>query len=384
MAEEYIVEDNTYILTGPEIETEVGDIMQPLDFYPQVKIKKWDNEVNFSMRLDYTTVGSTVLFDGTTINWFSADGKRKIKFYEIDNGYEMEVYLNEKPPTKEILFTIRNKELAWHFQPELTQAEIDMGCRRPDNVVNSYAVYHNSKRDNNYKTGKAFHYYRPWIVDADGNGVWGDIVLDLENETIKIVIPEDFYNNATYPIGHVAGATFGYDAGQTTAYRATANLGMSSVCGPASAGCEEVISAHVYVENANGSPRCKMAIHQWGSSGETVSLIANAVTPAIGLGFANWYYGNFALSWSISLSGDDAHPYYFLTIINEVTNSIDYFYDTYNADNASLTGNSFSTPTGFIVNGFSWLFAVYVTYQPPRTRAIPGAGAIDFFDPGIT
>jgi len=42
--------NNTFISKEKEFETEVGDLLQT-DFFPQVKIKRWSNEANFSLRL---------------------------------------------------------------------------------------------------------------------------------------------------------------------------------------------------------------------------------------------------------------------------------------------------------------------------------------------
>ena len=54
--EEYVQKDNTFIrLIKPDLEdrleVEIGDIKQPDTFYPQIKIKSWDNEVNASFRI---------------------------------------------------------------------------------------------------------------------------------------------------------------------------------------------------------------------------------------------------------------------------------------------------------------------------------------------
>ncbi|GAJ08531.1 unnamed protein product, partial [marine sediment metagenome] len=72
-------------------------------------------------------------------------------------GFEFEIVLKEKPATNQIVLDIQARGLRFSYQPPLTQQEIDRGADRPDNVVGSYAVYHATKKNNQYMTGKAFH-----------------------------------------------------------------------------------------------------------------------------------------------------------------------------------------------------------------------------------
>jgi len=74
---------------------------------------------------------------------------------------------------------------------------------RPENVVGSYAVYHKTKKNHkqgeeNYKTGKVAHIYRPKIIDANGNWVWGE--MKINNNQIIVTVPQDFFDNGAYPI----------------------------------------------------------------------------------------------------------------------------------------------------------------------------------------
>lgn len=126
------------------------------------------------------------------------------------NCFEFEVILKKKPATNIIQFNIETNNLKFYYQPELTQEEIDTGHFRPENVIGSYAVYHESKKDNEYKTGKAFHIFRPRIIDSIGNEVWGELNINTEEKTLTVTIPQEFLDTATYPVRHAAGLTFGY------------------------------------------------------------------------------------------------------------------------------------------------------------------------------
>jgi hypothetical protein len=124
--------------------------------------------------------------------------------------FEFEVILKKKPATNIIQFNIETNNLTFYYQPELTQEEIDTDHFRPENAIGSYAVYHESKKNNEYKTGKAFHIYRPRIIDSIGNEAWGELNISTEEETLTVTIPQEFLDAATYPVRHAAGLTFGY------------------------------------------------------------------------------------------------------------------------------------------------------------------------------
>src|SRR3990167_591565 len=180
-----VVQDNP----KDRIEVEVGDF-KSVEWQPQVKLMRWDNEVNLSVRQ---------VSEGTP------------NFYDVEEGYEFEVILTEKPATNKVRFTIETKELDFFYQPPLTQQEIDEGAVRPDDVVGSYAVYHATKGGMNdaagkeYKVGKAFHIYRPFAYDNEGNGVWCD--LNITGANLTITIPQAFLDDAVYPV--IVDPTFG-------------------------------------------------------------------------------------------------------------------------------------------------------------------------------
>jgi hypothetical protein len=134
----------------------------------------WDNETNLSVRLKENIKDSTYQSKDGKVIWKSKDQKKECHLYELDGfeygGFEIEVVLHEKPTSNVIEYTIETKELNFFYQPELTSEEVSAGIFRPANVVGSYAVYHKSKRDNGphgeYRTGKAFHIYRPLATDS--------------------------------------------------------------------------------------------------------------------------------------------------------------------------------------------------------------------------
>jgi hypothetical protein len=188
---------------------EIGDTKQPDKCYPQAKLIQWDNETNFSLRLAEEVTGSSAeLKDGSFI-WKSSDKTTEAHIYELDidedGGLEFEVILHQKPKSNVVNFTLQSKGLSFYYQPELTEKEIEDGDNRPENVVGSYAVYHSTNKNHykkrghkNYKTGKSFHIYRPFAVDAQDSTTW--CILNIENDDLTITVPQEFIDNAIYPI----------------------------------------------------------------------------------------------------------------------------------------------------------------------------------------
>lgn len=217
-----IVKENV----ADKIEIEVGDSKQ-VDFKPQVKIMRWDNEVNFSMRAE-EKAGATHVVENGVSKYITPD--YEVHQYEKpevseDGGYEFEWVLKSKPKSNLLSATIQTKELDFFYQPALTAEEIEQGSERPENVVGSYAVYHSSKKNNvvggkEYKTGKAFHIYRPEAVDADGNKTWCEIHIDTGAGLLTVTVPEKFLAKAVYPI--VVDPTFGYTTAGGTIFSSSA------------------------------------------------------------------------------------------------------------------------------------------------------------------
>lgn len=195
------------------IEVEVGDLKQQ-DWFPQVKLMRWDNEVNLSVRHE----------GGARYNFYDTE--------EGEGGYEFEVILDEKPNTNKVRFTVNHKELDFFYQPELTPEEIAEGSERPEDVVGSYAVYHKTKGGLNrsdgmdYKVGKAFHIYRPYVQDANGVAAWAD--LNVTGANLTITIPQDFLDNAVYPV--TVDPTFGYESVGGSNLTWQVEAGLNSAC----------------------------------------------------------------------------------------------------------------------------------------------------------
>ncbi|GAG95715.1 unnamed protein product, partial [marine sediment metagenome] len=200
-----------------------------------VKMWRWDNEsflgVNY---IGGETNAKINLIDGVLSQQYSTYEVNRYVLPELgDNGgFEYEVVLKIIPASNVLSFSIDMDNLDFYYQPPLNEVETpppgggvnathvwdDNGTiitHRPIDVVGSYAIYHDSKRDNKFKTGKAFHIYRPLLIDAEGNEAWAD--LNIEDGVLTITCPPEFLDSAKYPV--IVDPLFGYDTmGVNTLY----------------------------------------------------------------------------------------------------------------------------------------------------------------------
>ena len=244
------------------IEAEIGDAKQD-KFFPQVKVKRFDNEFNFSARYKHDGKGKeSYKREEGKIVW--KKGKKEAHFYEIENGYEFEVILNEKPTSNIVEFTLQTKGIDFYYQPELTDDEKARGFERPENIIGSYAVYsseakRNRKGGKKYGTGKIGHIYRPKIIDAKGQEIWG--ILNIDKEILTIEIPQEFLDSATYPV--IVDPTFGYAVvGGSTAVAGSAAGAIGSLKSTEIAMSGDIVTAiSFYAAKANNDEDIKTGIY---------------------------------------------------------------------------------------------------------------------------
>lgn len=149
------------------------------------------------------------------------------RFYNVgDAVLEWEAILHQKPGNQyRWIFPMESENLDFFYQRALTPEEIAEGYRQPDSVTGSYAVYHSSKKWNEYKTGKAFHIYRPKVYDSAGDTVWLDLSIDTVASTITLEGTRQWFRDAAYPV--TIDPTFGY----TSVGANTGNMGSSVIRG---------------------------------------------------------------------------------------------------------------------------------------------------------
>jgi len=361
--DKYTVKDNTFVNVVKDsdedrIEVEVGDSKQ-VDFKPQFKVKKWDNEVNFSIRAEEHP-GARVETVGEVIKYITPD-------YEVhqydkpnvaeDGGFEFEWVLNKKPKSNVLTATLQSKDLVFEYQQELSLEEVERK-RRPENIVGSYAVYHKTKQSNysklggkNYKIGKAFHIYRPEATDANGNKTWCDLNINVELGVLTVTVPDKWLQKAKYPV--VVDPTFGYTSIGGSSQWDYGNR-FFGVTYPAPA--DGVIdSIHVYTQAYYaGTTYLKGVV-----TDNSLSILTNGVADiaSYNYGTLSWVESAFSTSPTISNSSN----YTLGFVANNLTwmyydniGGVDYVYDSTNSYASP------QNPTGGASTGTR--FSIYATY----------------------
>jgi len=174
-------------------------------FVPNINMNKWNNECYLNVNYPFVITDEVETFDSEEIEIELENEKHK--YYVKDGKLEYEIELESKPISNEIKLDLKFSDgLNFWLQRELTQEEIEQGCGRPENVVDSYAV-HWKKKNNKYKTGKFCHIYRIKAIDKDGNWTW--CKQDITGKIWTIEIPQEFLDDAVYPI--VIDPVLGYD-----------------------------------------------------------------------------------------------------------------------------------------------------------------------------
>ena len=284
--QEYKIQKASFIKEAKDenaIQMEIGNKTKD-EFVPEMTIRKWDDEVNFNIKYKHNVAkeDQSMELDGEKIKW--KNHKTEVHFYEMEditfteldsNGkehivsqkelFEFDIILNEKPATNVVELEIETKGLSFYYQPELTQEEKNDGAFRPENVVGSYAVYHESKQGDyskmggkNYMAGKAFHIYRPKIFDAEGTEIWGQLNINEEEGILSIEVPQGFWDNAVYPVR--VDPTFGY-MGNGETYGGTINGEMSGSLFTGAVGIVTQISAYMWWNYTTAPAKCGIYKH---------------------------------------------------------------------------------------------------------------------------
>jgi len=277
-----------------KVDIEIGDIKQPI-FYPRAKLKFWDNECNFSVGViedspdggaqqnrENDKIVSWTKRDVTT-DFYSVD---ELPYYLLDRfekpsdikqfegGLEFEIIIDKKPESNIIPLSMEAKNVEFLYQRFLTDEERkQQGIHRLKCIEGSYAVYHKSKKDGKYGTGKVGHIYRP--VAIDDNGVREYCDLNIDGSNLNIIIPEEFYHNCTYPLR--VDPTFGHTGiGQSVIESGVddADITYGTVFRPSGLSEGELQWIHVYSSyrgETENNYECAAGVYNYGTS----SLLCN-------------------------------------------------------------------------------------------------------------
>jgi hypothetical protein len=341
------------------IEVILGDDKDPTTFQPQWKCMRWDNEVNLSLRLkDFDNY--TLSTEAEKIKLVTPEKEVHLYDYPIskehtEGAYEFEVILKEKPATNKIEFTLQDKDVDYFYQPPLTSEEIAQGASQPDNVTGSYAIYAKTPKTNwtggkEYKCGMIGYIFRPKIIDSVGTEVWGDLNIDTDKGILSVTIPQNFLDNAVYPVRHASGLTFGYTTkGSSSTYYDPDDILGSSLAAPSSNGNVDSVS----YAGINDDGQVKGVIV---ASDKTI--VANGVGDACARTLSgDWITATYTTKPSVT-SGTNYYPCIIMS-----TSSTQIYLTNSAATGLEDTSNSFSSPTNPTDGGtITQKLSIYATY----------------------
>jgi len=312
---------------------------------PSITLHKWNRTAGVTVELKNVvdTPNTNLLsnkvsqdYDNITVNLYN----------KTKDLFEYEIILKQKPITNHMEFNVNSTDAVFYYQPplylEYGLTEPDATCNatdcgnfhRPVDVVGSYAVYSKSRRNNQYKTGKLFHIYRPEIIDASNESVWG--VLDYSNEILTLTIPQEFLDKAKYPV--LVDPGFGNaGTGGSNAYLQDNHLAGTYWTFPADL---DTLDNCTFYGQSNFATRSGKPVIVLQS---TKGIVTNGVGTAAVLSAASpqWTTLVFGTAPTVSASTD----YYIMLVTNGDGFSYNTRYDTWTSHGLLDTGNSYASPS---------------------------------------
>jgi hypothetical protein len=375
------------------------------EFVPRLRLERWGGEVSFSLRRSLSGIP-------VAQREFSQDGERYsleansigFHFYPKERGYEFEIVFKRRPSSERISFPIETAGLRFCYQLPLTDewrvgddhfgvrvgsvTETDVFdergenlCHRPENVVGSYAVYHATKRGdftalggNNYRAGKAFHIYRPKLIDAEGREAWASLDIDEAAGELVITCPSDFLRSATYPV--TLDPELGYVSEGASERTMTVEYIYSGIQGTADATGGEASKLSAFCRIQTGSDTATLKMGFYNDSGDSPSgqaLVGGDDTGVTVSGTSDTWYDSNAISGTVVAST----KYWPALMKSAGDGALRYNYDGsgtafYKDTNDTALPNPFTVGPASSTDQIS----LYLTYAPSGTTH-EAAGEVD-------
>lgn len=284
----------------------------------------------------------------------STQGKSVVTKTSV-NSYDLDILFTVKPSTNVFSWKIIGADnFDFFYQPPLSQIDIDLGRKRPDNVVGSYAVYHKTKINGQYQTGKVFHIYRPKLIDKKGNEIWCE--MNISNGVLKVTCPSMFLSTASYPV--TLDPTFG----TTSVGASNADLGSGIAktgIGTLSDANATVNTISVYIGNTDASAHnIAAALYTTNASNQPVTRLGSSGSTTVNASSTGW------VNCSVSISTGVGK--YQIAAMGDTASVMNYYYDDPGGNFSAKTGLTFPTfpnPFNSIYDDVSKMsiYAIYTT-----------------------
>ena len=201
-----------------------------------------------------------------------------VKIYPIINGLEFDIIIYNNPdPINTFKFPLNLDGLTAYYQAPLNEElkplkgeflnethlineKGEVIIYRPLNVVGSYAIYHDNKIGNEYKSGKVFHLYRPLVYDNNSKlSMYADLNINSDNELI-ITVPKEIIINGEYPL--TIDPTFGKDDKGGTSASIGADFSITLRTANPEATSVDITGIGAYImSDQSGDRQAKVAIY---------------------------------------------------------------------------------------------------------------------------
>lgn len=363
-------------------DTIIGDDKQK-EFYPQMKITKWDNECNTIPRIVDTFAGKATVtqISDTEIEWKKPDARIRIypevKQFKDNFGnvtrefdsmeYDLELY--KAPLNDEVRLTLVDKNVYYSRQTPLTTLErMSMRYDRPYEYDGAYVVFHKhrgivhrGKDAEKYKCSKAGVYLFPYFEDALGVRRRAKD-FRIENGEMIITLPKDI----KYPIRKASGLQFGSDITPGTGQTIYWNVYALLATGVVGAGIK--VTVYNKYDNAILASRCVLF-----EGASSTTPVANTETVEL-TGVTGTAWRDYAFATRPTLAAID-YKIAFTAPWMEISKVYNYVSCYYDVDSGSNKGYSTtdnvryytSPPAAFPfiaawqAAGTEWRFGMYVT-----------------------
>jgi hypothetical protein len=384
--------DNAALKMEPKDKNSAGIILgdaNSKEFVPNLEINRWDSEVKFKLKPDISDIPDSekkVTIDGDKINYETPEVT--YQFYSQpdgseDGGYEFSEILKTKPQTNVFTTPIETANLDFFYQAPLANLNPDGSTWednghggkmiRPENISGSYAVYYRGGKSGdytqmggkNYQAGKAFHIYRPQVIDAQGNKVWGEFNRDVqETKVLSVIVPQDFLDKAVYPVtvdptfGYAAGSTPATDLGASDGTDVAANIYATSLKTAVTG--DTITSFSIYGKMTSGTGAPSLAAYSM-SSGLPNARLATAVTATFTT-TAGW-----RTSGTVSQAMSNGVQY---CVASRAVSGAHFYVDDAGSGNQSSYRSATSLPATWVHDSYlTFKFGIYATYTAPVASA---------------
>lgn len=347
-----------------------------------VTLNKWGGES--ALNISYLMPDPAGTLGQGQVKWTSTDQDMKVypATTDGDEGVEIEVIIKNHPASNIFTFHIdRYQDLDFRPQPALDQEDYSSDSRvvsctptdciddqgtvvrhRPENVVDSIAIYHKTKRDyvigkTNYGTGKVGHIYRHKITAADGQWTWCIQKFDPKTGNLNVTVPQDFLDSAVYPLSLDPTIGSGGSGASTDAINNFVNA--TQFTAPANGDGTTAGTFCAIASETGGTLTFMGALYTGGASPDSKSKISGNATLSITGGKTTYCAAISGLPAFVNGTG------YYLAVNGQTNGTM--YYDSGGTTffKARTHSNDMPDPYPAAPGSFSGTYGLYATYTSP-------------------